>query len=143
MTYKEIVSITGLSGLYHLLTTKSDGAIVRNIGDNSTKFISARKHNVTPLDSIEVYTTGENIRLNFIFQRIIELAPTLPPVDVKVATKEEILKYFNEVYAELDHDRVYLSDLKKMLKWYALLSDKGLLQFEDAEAASEPTTAAE
>jgi hypothetical protein len=52
MEYREIVAITGLTGLYQLLTTKSDGAIVRNIADKSTKFISARQHNVTPLESI-------------------------------------------------------------------------------------------
>ena len=50
MQYREIVAITGLGGLYQLLTTKSDGAIVKSLADNSTKFISARLHNVTPLD---------------------------------------------------------------------------------------------
>lgn len=49
MDYKEIVSVTGVGGLFHLVTTKSDGAIVRNISDKTTKFISARVHNVTPL----------------------------------------------------------------------------------------------
>ena len=130
MKYKEIVSVTGLSGLYQLLSTKSDGAIVRNVGDKLTKFISARQHNVTPLDSIEVYTIADNVRLEYVFQKISEYTATQPPIDIKTANKEQIIAYFKAVLPELDEDRVYVSDMKKMLKWYDLLQSNGLLQFE-------------
>lgn len=144
MKYKEIVSVTGLSGLYQLLSTKSDGAIVRNVGDKLTKFISARQHNVTPLDSIEVYTIADNVRLEYVFQKISEYSATQPPIDIKTATKDQIIAYFKAVLPELDEDRVYVSDMKKMLKWYDLLQSNGLLQFESApeETTEEETTTA-
>ncbi|QLH45869.1 MAG: DUF5606 domain-containing protein [Bacteroidota bacterium] len=53
MQYRELVAISGMGGLFQLLSTKSDGAIVRNLDDNTTKFVAARSHHVTPLDSIE------------------------------------------------------------------------------------------
>lgn len=146
MEYKEIVSVTGLGGLFHLLTTKSDGAIVRNISDKSTKFISARKHNVTPLESIEVYTTGENVRLHEVFQNMKDIESKAAPVDAK-ASGDDIRAYFTTVLPEFDHDRVYVSDMKKMLKWYQLLKENDLLNFdvatEEETKEEQPETLAE
>lgn len=146
MEYKEIVSVTGLGGLFHLLTTKSDGAIVRNISDKSTKFISARKHNVTPLESIEVYTTGENVRLHEVFQNMKDIESKTAPVDAK-ASGDDIRAYFTTVLPEFDHDRVYVSDMKKMLKWYQLLKENDLLNFdvptEEETKEEQPETLAE
>ncbi len=136
MQYREIVSVTGLSGLYQLLTTKSDGAIVRNIDDKTTKFISARQHNVTPLESIEVYTTGENVRLHNVFQKMQEQESSIPMANPKTASKNDITVYFKSVFPEFDEERVYVSDMKKMLKWYELLKANDLLTFE-AEATEE------
>ena len=134
MEYREIVSVTGLSGLFQLLTTKSDGAIVRNIGDKTTKFISARQHNVTPLESIEVYTVSENVRLHNVFQKMQEHEASIPPIDPKTATKESISGYFKSVFPDFDEERVYVSDMKKMLKWYELLKANDLLRFEAENA---------
>ena len=137
MQYKEIVSVTGLPGLFQLLTTKSDGAIVRNIGDKTTKFISARQHNVTPLESIEVYTISENVRLHNVFQKMLENESAIPPIDPKSASKEAIAGYFKSVFPEFDEERVYASDMKKMLKWYDLLKANDLLHFEAEEVAED------
>ncbi len=145
MEYKEIVSVTGLGGLYQLVTTKSDGAIVRSITDKSTKFISARKYNVTPLDSIEIYTTSDNIRLHEIFEKMKDIEAKTAPVDAK-SDNDTIKGYFREVYPDLDEERVYVSDMKKMLKWYVLLKDNDLLNFEAPEEETteeESTSAAE
>ena len=141
MEYREIVSVTGIGGLFQLLTTKSDGAVVRNIGDKTTKFISARQHNVTPLDSIEVYTTGENVRLHNVFEKMLEHEASIPPIDPKTADNNAIKKYFTTVFPDFDEERVYVSDMKKMLKWYDLLKANDLLRFESAEEATEETPA--
>ena len=146
MEYREIVAVTGLSGLFQLLTTKSDGAIVRNIGDKTTKFISARQHNVTPLDSIEVYTIAENVRLHNVFEKMLEHEATIPPIDPKVSDKAIITGYFKSIFPEFDDERVYVSDMKKMLKWFELLKANDLLRFETEtpeETAETETTAAE
>ena len=140
MEYKEIVAVTGVSGLFQLLTTKSDGAVVRSVADKTTKFISARKHNVTPLDSIEVYTINENVRLETVFLKMLEHQDSIPPVDVKTADNTAIRSYFKSIFPEFDDERVYVSDMKKMLKWYDLLKSNDLLRFE--EPAEETTSEA-
>jgi len=142
MEYKEIVAVTGLAGLYQLLTTKSDGAIVRSVADKSTKFISARQHNVTPLESIEVYTTGENVRLQHVFLKMQEHEAKVPLADAKSADNNVIKKYFKSIFPEFDDERVYVSDMKKMLKWYELLKANDLLHFEEEAAEEDPTAEA-
>ena len=116
MEYREIVSVTGLGGLYQLLATKSDGAIVRDLSDKSTKFISSRLHSVTPLESIEVYTTGDNVRLQQVFLAMQEKESAVPKLDAKKADNNSIKNYFKAVFPDFDEDRVYVSDMKKILK---------------------------
>jgi len=134
MEYREIVAVTGLGGLYQLLTTKSDGAIVRNVADKTTRFISARQHNVTPLESIEVYTTGENVRLHHVFQKMQQHETSIPLADAKTADNAAIKGYFKSIFPEFDEERVYVSDMKKMLKWYEVLKVNDLLRFEEQNA---------
>ncbi|MBA3827812.1 MAG: DUF5606 domain-containing protein [Taibaiella sp.] len=146
MEYREIVAVTGLGGLFQLLATKSDGAIVRNLADKTTKFISARLHNVTPLESIEVYTTGENVRLHQVFEKMKETEDSVDKTNLKGADNNSIKKYFKGIFPEVDDDRVYVSDMKKMLKWYELLKENDLLNFDkqnEATADAEQPEAAE
>jgi len=129
MDYREIVSVTGIGGLFQLMATKSDGAIVRNLADKSTRFIPARLHNVTPLESIEVYTTGENVRLHEVFEKMKEHGDVALP-DAKKADTNSIKAYFKQIFPEFDDERVYVSDMKKMLKWFEVLKQNDLLNFE-------------
>jgi len=144
MDYREIVSVTGIGGLFQLMATKSDGAIVRNLADKTTKFIPARLHNVTPLESIEVYTTGENVRLHEVFEKMKANEHIALP-DAKKADNDTIKNYFKQIFPEFDEERVYVSDMKKMLKWFEVLKSNDLLNFDfykqqqaEAENAAEP-----
>jgi hypothetical protein len=117
MEYSKIISVTGLAGLYELISTKSDGAIVRSLDDKNTKFASSRIHNFSHLESIEVFTTGENVNLADVFQAMDKAGGSLPDSKDNGAVK----KYFEKVYPDIDFERVYSSDLKKMIKWYEAL----------------------
>lgn len=129
MDYREIVSVTGIGGLFQLMATKSDGAIVKDLADKTTRFIPARLHNVTPLESIEVYTTGDNVRLHEVFEKMKENENVALP-DPKKADNNTIKAYFKQVFPEFDDERVYVSDMKKMLKWYEILKKNELLNFD-------------
>jgi len=118
MEYSKIVSVTGLPGLYELLNTKTDGAIVRSLDDKTTKFASSRIHNFSHLESIEVFTTAENVNLVDVFQAMKNTGESLPETKDDATVK----KYFEKVYPDIDFERVYSSDLKKMIKWYDVLS---------------------
>src|SRR5512133_755422 len=80
MEYNRIVAVTGLPGLYEAISSKSDGAVVRSLEDQSTKFVSSRIHNLSHLESIEVYTTGENVGLADVFTAMKESKTQLPDV---------------------------------------------------------------
>jgi hypothetical protein len=117
MEYSRIVAVTGMPGLYEILSSKSDGAIVRSLEDGSTKFISSRVHNLSHLESIEIYTTGENVSLSEIFAAMKGSSNALPDPKDNNALKG----YFETVYPDMDQDRVYASDMKKMVNWYNVL----------------------
>ena len=122
MEYSKIVSVTGLPGLYELINTKSDGAIVRSLDDKSTKFASSRIHNFSHLESIEVYTVGENVNLAEVFHSMERAGSSVPEMTDEAGIK----KYFEKVYPDIDFDRVYVSDLKKMIKWFEALKKNNI-----------------
>jgi hypothetical protein len=117
MEYEKIVAVTGLPGLFELVSSKNDGAIVRALEDKSTRFVSSRVHNFSHLESIEVYTNRDNVNLVDIFTAMEKSGEKLPGDKDNSAVK----KYFEKVYPELDFDRVYASDMKKMVKWFGVL----------------------
>jgi hypothetical protein len=136
MEYNKIVSVTGLPGLYELINTKSDGAVVRSLDDKSTKFASSRIHNFSHLESIEVYTTGENVNLAEVFHAMEESGSTMPAVK----DDSEIKKYFEKVYPDIDFERVYNSDLKKMIKWFEVLKKNNIeIKISEPEEETETT----
>src|ERR1041384_1692607 len=102
MEYSKIISVTGLPGLYELISSKNDGAIVRSLEDNSTRFASSRIHNFSHLESIEVYTNDDNVNLVEVFHAMENSSGTLP--DGK--DNAQLKKYFEATYPELDFDRV-------------------------------------
>jgi hypothetical protein len=140
MEYSKIIAITGLPGLFELISSKSDGGIVRSLDDKSTRFVSSRVHQFSHLESIEVYTTRQNVNLVDILKAMESSKEKLP--DEKDAG--ELKSYFEKIFPELDFDRVYTSDLKKMVKWYAVLAKNQVeikLSEPVAEEAAEEKTA--
>ncbi len=119
MDYNRLVSVTGLSGLYELMSSKADGGVVKSLEDKSTKFVSTRLHNFSHLESIEVFTVKDNVNLVDVFTAMQNSTEKLP--DGKADTKA-IKAYFEKVYPDMDFDRVYNSDMKKMIKWFDLLT---------------------
>lgn len=122
MEYGKIIAITGLPGLFELVSSKNDGAIVRSLDDKTTKFVSSRIHNVSHLESIEVFTARDNVNLVEVFNAMESSNAGLPDEKDAGAVKG----YFEKVYPELDFDRVYNSDMKKMIKWYSVLKDNNV-----------------
>lgn len=139
MEYNRIMAITGLPGLFELLSSKADGAIVRSLEDKSTKFVSSRVHNFSHLESIEVYTTRENVNLVDVFTAMQSNGGALPSEKDANAIKA----YFQKVYPDMDFERVYSSDMKKMIKWFSILKDNSIeiklteAPAEEAEDVSE------
>ncbi|MBK8087652.1 MAG: DUF5606 domain-containing protein [Chitinophagaceae bacterium] len=122
MEYGKLIAVTGMPGLYELVSSKTDGAIVRSLDDNSTKFASTRQHQFSHLESIEVYTVRDNVNLTDILKAMETVGGKLP--DEKDA--KAIKAYFEKVYPDLDFERVYTSDMKKMVKWFSIIKAKDI-----------------
>jgi hypothetical protein len=123
MEYNKLVSVTGLPGLFELLSSKSDGAVVRSLDDNSTKFVSTRQHNFSHLESIEVYTIKDNTTLAEVFEAMKKNEEKAPEANGDTKT---LKAYFEKVYPDLDFERVYTSDMKKMVKWFHIIEKNNI-----------------
>jgi hypothetical protein len=141
MEYSKLIAVTGLPGLYELISSKTDGAIVRSLDDGTTKFASTRQHQFSHLESIEVYTIRENVNLVDIFKAIDASGVALP--DEKDA--KAVKSFFEKTYPDLDFERVYGSDMKKMVKWFGVIKNKGielkLSELPEEEVEAEPADA--
>ena len=122
MEYNKLISVTGFSGLFELVTSKTDGAIVRSLEDNTTKFVSSRVHQFSHLESIEVYTTDENVNLADIFKAMDASTEALPSEKDNKAVKS----YFEKVFPSMDFERVYSSDMKKMVRWFGVIKQQNI-----------------
>jgi hypothetical protein len=147
MEYKKLVAVTGLSGLFEMISSKSDGGIIRSLEDNTTKFASNRMHSFSHLESIEVYTTDENVNLVDVFHAMEKSSEKLPDAQDAKAVKA----YLQKVYPSMDFERVYASDMKKMIKWFEQLKkhqieiklseDAGDASADDKPAEKQPAKA--
>jgi hypothetical protein len=135
MEYNKLISVTGFSGLFELVSSKSDGAIVRSLDDNSTKFVSNRIHQFSHLESIEVYTTDENVNLSEVFKAMEAAGGELPSEKDNKAIKQ----YFEKAFPAMDFERVYASDMKKMVRWFAVIK-KNNIEIKLTESGEEETT---
>ncbi|MDE3251419.1 MAG: DUF5606 domain-containing protein [Bacteroidota bacterium] len=133
MEYSKLISISGLNGLFELVGSKTDGAIVKSLEDQTTRFVSSRVHNFSHLESIEVYTVRDNVNLVEIFSAMGKSKEALPSDKDAAAIKA----YFQKVYPDMDFARVYASDMKKMIKWYAIIKANHIDPVLSAEEAEE------
>ena len=140
MDYSKLVAITGFPGLFELVGKKGDGILVKNLDDNSVKFISSRSKTFTQLDGIEIFTIRENVRLAEVLLAMKASEEPLPSEKDALALKN----YFTKVYPDLDFDRVYPSDMKKMVRWFAVVKQNDIeiklpqVETEEEESLDEP-----
>ncbi|HSU27206.1 MAG TPA: DUF5606 domain-containing protein [Chitinophagaceae bacterium] len=133
MEYSKLVAVSGLPGLYELINSKTDGAIVRSLDDQSTRFISSRIHQFSHLESIEVFTKEDNVNLIEVFEAMKKNGGSLPDEKDPASIK----KYFETVYPAMDFERVYGSDQKKMVRWFDVLN-KHNIELKLTEPVPEP-----
>jgi hypothetical protein len=122
MEYNKLISVTGFSGLFELVSSKTDGAIVKSLDDNTTKFVSSRMHQFSHLETIEVYTTDENVNLIEVFNAMNAAEQALP----QEKDNKAVRAYFEQVFPAMDFERVYSSDMKKMVRWFGVIKKHGI-----------------
>ncbi|MBZ0325983.1 MAG: DUF5606 domain-containing protein [Altibacter sp.] len=135
MSLEKILSIAGKPGLYELKTQTRSGFLAESLLDGKKISVSARQ-NVSLLSEIAIYTLTEEVPLRVVFTKIQEKENGGAAISHK-ASKDELEEYFFGVLPDYDEDRVYPSDIKKVVQWYNLLQKKGLTDFSEAEASAD------
>ena len=137
---KTILSISGRPGLYSLVSQGKGMLIVESINAEKKRIPTGGRDRVTSLTDIAIYTTGEDMPLMQVMDNILKKEDgKTTPFNPKTASKEELSAYMAEVLPSYDKDRVYVTDIKKLLVWYNILVENGINDFatEEAEAAAE------
>lgn len=132
---KEILSISGKPGLQKLISNSSNAIIVESLLDGK-RFPAYSNSKIIALEDISIYTENEDLPLKEVFKRIYDKQNGEPTLNHKEAT-EKIVTYFEEIVPEYDKDRVYVSDMRKIIQWYNLLNEKGYLKFQEEEVSEE------
>ena len=143
MNLEKILSISGKPGLYALKVQTRTGFVAESLLDGKKSTVGL-KVNVSLLSEIAVYTYSEEVRL----AEVLKAIATKENDGLAMSHKEDDAKlkaYFREILPEFDEDRVYASDIKKILNWYNLLQPKGFVTVEalSKEVKEEETPAAE
>lgn len=133
MSLKKFVVISEMSGVHKMIGNRSNGLIVENFDSKKRRFVSSRKHQFTPLDSISIYTNdGNTVPLKDVFQAMSENLETTPLPSNKLNSKEAFA-YMEVILPNYDQDQVYFSDVKKLVKWFAYLNERDLLDYSEEE----------
>jgi hypothetical protein len=131
MSLEKILSISGRPGLYHLKNQTRNGFLAESLLDGKKISVNAR-HNVSLLSEIAIYSLTEEVPLRIVFARIHEKENGGEAIDHK-STKDELEEYFFNIMPDYDEDRVYASDIKKIIQWYNLLNRNGYTDFTEKE----------
>lgn len=129
---KEILSISGKPGLFKLINNTANALIVESLLDGK-RFPAYSNAKIIALEDISIYTEDEDMPLKTVFKRIYEKEEGKPAIINHKESSTVITNYIESVIPEYDADRVYVSDMRKMIQWYNLLLDKNLLNFDEPE----------
>lgn len=140
MNLSEIASIAGKGGLFHILKPTRGGVIVETLDDQRKKMVLGANHRVSVLKEVSIYTTDSegSVPLEAIFQKIYAEFDNDLGVET-TSDPEELKAFLQHILPQYDEDRVYLSDMKKLVGWYNILYQFApeVLKPKDAEQVEE------
>jgi hypothetical protein len=126
---KDILAISGQPGLFKMVSKGSKSVIVESI-TTGKRFPAHSSNKIITLEDIAIYTTSGEVPLKEVLKMIAEKEEDKQSIDAK-SSANELKAYFKEVLPDYDQDRVYVSDIKKVILWYNILQEHDLLNFED------------
>jgi hypothetical protein len=122
MTLSEIATVTGKGGLFKVVAPTKSGVILESLDEAKTKMIATSSHKLSLLNEISIYTTTKEgtVALQQVLQKIKAEYGDDPGVDSNSETSE-LRAFLKSILPEFDEDRVYASDIKKLVRWYDIL----------------------
>jgi len=134
MDLKGILSIGGYGGLFKLIKQTKNGFIVESLTDKKRMQAFATSK-ISTLEDIAIYTDDSEVHLKDIFKKIFEKEDGKQTISHK-ASSEDLKSFFVELLPDYDRERVYVSDIKKVINWYNVLVELGLVDLEEDEEES-------
>jgi hypothetical protein len=137
MELKDILAISGKPGLFVNIGQSKNGVIVESLLDGK-RFPAFAHERISSLAEISVFTLEDDVPLNEVFKKIHDKYEGKQAIDAK-SSGDELKAFMKEVLPDYDEERVYTSDIKKLLNWYNLLVSKEMLEFPEEEEKAEET----
>ena len=139
------MSISGKPGLYKLISQGKNMLIVESVSAEKKRFPAYGNEKIISLADIAMYTNDAEVPLRDVLESIKEKENAgTASIDPKKATAEELRAYLTEVLPDFDRERVYMTDIKKLISWYNILVTNGITEFkDDAEQQEEAVETAE
>ena len=134
MELRTVLSITGKPGLFKLIAHRKNGVVVESLLDGARASIPANA-NVSSLGDIAIYTYEEEVPLKDVFKAMSNVTEGKEALSHKSA-KSDLEDFFGEVLPKFDQERVYASDIKKVIQWFNIIVKNNLLSILDAEDTS-------
>jgi len=131
MDLKEIMSISGHSGLFKFISQGRNGIIVESFADQKRSFVNA-SNKVSTLEDIAIFTTEEEVPLKTVLKNVHDALNGEQAPDPK-SSPEELRTFMEKVLPAYDRDKVYISDIKKLASWYNALLSLDLLKFDETD----------
>ncbi len=128
---KGILSVSGHSGLFKLVAEAKNNIVVESL-DTKKRMPVYSTAKVSTLEDIAIFTENEDMPLKDVFKAISNIENGGAAISVK-STDKELKAYFQKVLPAYDKDRVYVSDIRKVLLWYNTLHEKNLLDFSEPD----------
>ena len=125
----KILTITGRPGLFRMVAQTRKGVIGISLS-NQKKIVTNIRQQINVLSEIRVFGLKDEMPISDVFERMYQLEKGQPARIKPKASKDELESYFFEVFQDYDEDRVYVSDIKKIIQWYNLLLDSNELNFD-------------
>ena len=133
--FDRVLTISGKPGLYRLVSSGRNMFIVETVDAVKKRMPVHSTNQVVMLDDVAIYTDTEEVPLRDVFARIYEKEGAVLPFDIKMATPEEMVEYFEGIMPDYDRERVYLTHIKKMYAWYNILVQNGVVDFKEEQEA--------
>lgn len=133
MALDKVLAIAGKPGLYKLVTQTRGGFIAESLIDNRRMSVGIQQ-NVSILSEIAIYTLTEEVPLKDVLSKIKDKENGAQTSISHKDSKDKLEEYFFEVLPDYDEDRVYPSDIKKVVQWYNMLQKNNMLDFDTAKA---------
>lgn len=135
MDFNKIIAVTGKPGLFEILSQTKTGVIVKNLLEDK-RFPITATHNVSLLENIAIYTYEKEVPLSTVIKAIADKEDGKEAISHKESGKK-LEAYFTEVLPDYDAERVYTSNIKKVVQWYNLLAKS---EFDFATLAEKPSS---